>query len=245
MLFKKYIKRITTIFIAAIICAIAIQYFITPASTVPTEVLGVMMAITSTIFKYDTQPYLILFWCLYFIAMIPFFVFGYFKISKEFVYLSIWFVFVTTIFGLFFSSIKTISTFEIFGKWQTNNNLGLRFSYASCGAVLYGLGLGITLIYDGSSGGTDIVSKWLSQKGKKHISFWLAVFAIITLMFSTFIFEILGFQHKYQNIPFNKINYLNLFITFSFSLWTCILGPIIVYSIFKIHNILKKFQSKF
>jgi uncharacterized membrane-anchored protein YitT (DUF2179 family) len=89
------------------------------------------------------------------------------------------------------------------------------------------------LMVGGSSGGTDFLAKYFSNKKNIHISFLLTMFAIITLILATLLFEVIGIQHKLMKIPFNKINYIQLLITFLFSVWQCIVGPVVIYFIYK------------
>ena len=227
-------KSLIVITFCGILAAIAIQYFIVPASTSPTEVMGVVTAISAFIFYYGDANYLVFFWTVYLLALLPFIAFGYFKVGKMFSYLTLYFSLISTLAGLFFTILGIIapkSGFLDFKLFGTATNIGLRFLYATCGSLTYGAALGFSLKMGASSGGTDFIARWLSNKKNIHISFMFMVFAILTLMIATLFFEI-GMKHNLYGIPYDQIPLVGWVKTFLLSVWQCIAGPILIYFIY-------------
>ena len=237
---KRLAIKLSVLTASAFFCAVAIQYFIIPATTVPTEIMGITMGMVSTIFIYDTRNYLILFWTLYFVALLPFFIFSWFKVSKSLTYYTTFFVVMNTIFGLIFSALPLkAATWQMFGSWYaiySNHHkfLGflLRFAYSTLGTIFYASGAAFLWLFGASTGGTDFVVKYISNKKKLHISVMLTVFAVSTLIIATLIFELVGIQHDYLKIPYSKISYIQLLITFSISVWQCTFGPLVIFFIY-------------
>ncbi|WP_391591686.1 YitT family protein, DUF2179 domain-containing protein [[Mycoplasma] cavipharyngis] len=166
--------------------------------------------------------YNILFWTMNLLFNIPLAIFGYFKIGKQFSFLSIINIAASSIIGLILGAIPALKDFYIFTNPLTNNqslinnNIQvLEWSGANDTSkiiilLIYGIVLGVlgsistTFIYimGGSTGGTD----WLLfYHSKKNISLFGTTSLIINLII-TIISFIIGTYIPYSIVLNNAIN---------------------------------------
>ncbi|MEG3641787.1 YitT family protein [Mycoplasmoides genitalium] len=133
-----------------------------------------------------------IFWLTQILFNVPFFIFGWFKISKKFTLLTLYFVAVSNLFGFFFSYIPGIDNFFLFANLTTAkdggfenliNEKGVQLIFWEKSAekqvslLFYGLIWGflqavfysVILIIDASTGGLDFLAFWYSEKKYKDI----------------------------------------------------------------------------
>ncbi len=150
------VYSIIMICIGSFIMAIGINLFIEPVDgLLPTGITGLSAEISFFLNKYldITIPYNIIF----FFLNIPIIIFGYFKIGNKFIFKT----FLAVIFFTIFAEIVPIkAALEIATSGDT-------LISSLIGAIIIGCGVGLILRVGGSSGGTDIISVYISlYKGK-------------------------------------------------------------------------------
>lgn len=143
---KKEFSKIIVIAIGSLILSIGIVWFIDPSGLYSGGVTGISQLIVNLIFKYTGNT--INLGLLLFILNIPIIVFGYFKMTKKFVYYSIYSIGLQSLFiGLL--PISIILENDILAN-------------ALIGGILLGIGGGLCLRVGGSSGGVDVIFQYLA-----------------------------------------------------------------------------------
>ncbi|WP_054173308.1 YitT family protein [Mycoplasmoides pneumoniae] len=150
--------------------------------------------------------YNVIFWLSQILINIPLFVLGWYKISKKFTLLTLYFVVVSNVFGFAFSYIPGVENFFLFanlteltkangGLEQAINNQGVQLIfweqtaekqislmfYALIWGFLQAVFYSVILIIDASSGGLDFLAFWYSEK--KHKDIGGILFIVNTLSF--------------------------------------------------------------
>ncbi len=157
--------------------------------------------------------YNILFWGLYLVANIPLIIFAYYKISKEFTYLTIIYVVSNQVFGIIFNQIPNIDQIMVFGTSTSHGLLAIKLTdwntfepfilliYAIVAGLIFSFPYTLVYIFNGSTGGSDIVSIYYAKKKNKKIGTIL----IIINSFCIFISTLLGSFSAQTIIDFNDI----------------------------------------
>ena len=145
---KNEYKKIIAIAIGSLIYAVGIVWFLDPSGVYSGGLAGIAQLITNLTEKFfGTTMNLGL---LLFILNIPVIIFGYFKMTKKFIYYSMYSVALQSLFiGLFPIHILL------------ENDL---LSNALVGGILLGIGTGLNLRVGGSAGGVDIIFQYVSFK---------------------------------------------------------------------------------
>lgn len=167
---KEYIK-IIAIAIGSLIYSISIVWFLDPSGVYSGGLAGtaqLMTNLTDKFFGVSMNLGLLLF-----ILNIPVIIFGYFKMTKKFIYYSIYSVVLQALFiGLFPLHIVL------------ENDL---LANALVGGILLGIGTGLNLRVGGSAGGVDIIFQYISFK--KNVTM-----GTLGMLLNAFIISIAGFM---------------------------------------------------
>lgn len=152
--------------------------------------------------------YTILFWVIYFIINVPLIVWSWFKISKEFSYLSCIYIFFNTLFAIGFSMIPNIQDIFIFSKinapvmenvdkysllfvsWTRDKDAIKQvslFIYAFLWGTYQAINYSILLILNGSTGGLDFVGVYTAKTKYKDFGTSLNFFNIIFFLVGYFL----------------------------------------------------------
>lgn len=169
-LIKREYKKVIVIAIGSLIYSIGIVWFLDPSGVYSGGLAGVAQLIINLIEKFfDLSMNLGL---LLFILNIPVIIFGYIKMTKKFIYYSMYSVVLQSLFiGLFPIHILL------------ENDL---LSNALVGGILLGIGTGLNLRVGGSAGGVDIIFQYVSFK--KNVTM-----GTLGMMLNTLIISIAGF----------------------------------------------------
>lgn len=172
---KEIIKKIFLIITAAFIFALGIKLIVQPNQFLSGGVSGLTILISRfTAMKLDKMHLeSILYSCMYTIFNIPIFIFGFKKVGRQFIYYSILNV---VLFSVFVSLIPA--------SWHYSFQLNTIDPLTS--AILAGLLSGVSAVISFtngfSSGGTDVISMYLSRakgKGIGSYNFAMNVFILI------------------------------------------------------------------
>jgi uncharacterized membrane-anchored protein YitT (DUF2179 family) len=167
---KKEYKKIIVIAIGSLIYSIGIVWFLDPSGVYSGGLAGVAQLITNVTEKFFGATMNL--GLLLFILNIPIIIFGYFKMTKKFIYYSIYSVALQSLFiGLFPIHILL------------ENDL---LANALVGGILLGIGTGLNLRVGGSAGGMDIVFQYISFK--KNVTM-----GTLGMLLNGFIIGIAGF----------------------------------------------------
>jgi len=147
-LIKREYKKIIVIAIGSLIYAIGVVWFLDPASLYSGGLAGITQLIVNVSNKYF--GFSINLGLLIFILNIPIIIFGYLKMTKKFIYYSIYSVVLQSLF---------IGLFPVHVLLE--NDL---LSNALVGGILLGIGTGLNLRVGGSAGGVDIIFQYISFK---------------------------------------------------------------------------------
>jgi len=147
-LIKREYKKIIVIAIGSLIYAIGVVWFLDPASLYSGGLAGITQLIVNVSNKYF--GFSINLGLLIFILNIPIIIFGYLKMTKKFIYYSIYSVVLQSLF---------IGLFPVHVLLE--NDL---LSNALVGGILPGIGTGLNLRVGGSAGGVDIIFQYISFK---------------------------------------------------------------------------------
>ena len=167
---KNEYKKIIVIAIGSLIYSISIVWFLDPSGVYSGGLAGtaqLMTNLTDKFFGVSMNLGLLLF-----ILNIPIIIFGYFKMTKKFIYYSIYSVALQSLFiGLFPLHIIL------------ENDL---LANALVGGILLGIGTGLNLRVGGSAGGVDIIFQYISFK--KNVTM-----GTLGMLLNAFIISIAGF----------------------------------------------------
>ena len=167
---KNEYKKIIVIAIGSLIYSISIVWFLDPSGVYSGGIAGtaqLMTNLTDKFFGVSMNLGLLLF-----ILNIPIIIFGYFKMTKKFIYYSIYSVALQSLFiGLFPLHIIL------------ENDL---LANALVGGILLGIGTGLNLRVGGSAGGVDIIFQYISFK--KNVTM-----GTLGMLLNAFIISIAGF----------------------------------------------------
>ncbi len=145
---KNEYKKIIIIAIGSLIYALGILWFLDPLGLYSGGLTGISQLLMNISLKYFNLS--INLGLLVFILNIPVIIFGYIKMTKKFIYYSIYSVALSSLFlGLF--------PVHIF----LENDM---LSNALVGGILMGIGVGLNLRVGGSAGGVDIIFQYLAFK---------------------------------------------------------------------------------
>lgn len=149
-------KRITIVIVGAILNAIALNFFFISANVYASGFTGMSQIINTIFVEYigiNVTTGILLF-----ILNIPVFILGWLKVGKGF-----------TIYSLI-SVLFTSLALEVLPIIQLSNDIILN---AVFGGVISGVGVGITLKWGASTGGSDIVAMYFSKLKDKPIGGYL------------------------------------------------------------------------
>ena len=167
---KREYKKIIVIALGSLIYSIGIVWFLDPSGVYSGGLAGIAQLITNLteeFFGLSMNLGLLLF-----ILNIPVILFGFFKLTKKFIYYSMYSVALQSLFiGLFPIHILL------------ENDL---LSNALVGGILLGIGTGLNLRVGGSAGGVDIIFQYIAFK--KSITM-----GTLGMMLNTIIISIAGF----------------------------------------------------
>jgi len=150
------------------IYAIGLHFFVAPIGAYAGGVTGLSQVLIELLTKLNIPTFALGVWTIIF--NIPIMIFGWFKVEKRFVVLS---MFAVLYIGLLLSFFETIPTKEFTNVLLVNILFG---------GLLLGAGSGIALRYGGSLGGVDILLAYLSYKRGNSIgNYTIAVNIIIVL----------------------------------------------------------------
>ncbi len=145
---KKEYNKVIIIALGSLISSVGVVWFLSPAGLYSGGVTGIAQLITNgSEHLYDFTINLGL---LIFIMNIPIVIFGFMKMTKKFVYYSIYSIILQSLF-IGFLPLNVV----------LENDL---ISNALVGGSLIGIGMGLNLRVGGSSGGMDILFQYLSFK---------------------------------------------------------------------------------
>ncbi|WP_163537095.1 YitT family protein [Gracilibacillus sp. YIM 98692] len=158
-MFLMQAQRIAIVIIGAILNAIALNFFLIAANVYASGFTGISQ-ILSTIFTDYFHMENISTGIILFLLNIPVAILGWIKVGKGF-----------TIYS-FLSVIFTSGALEILPTLSLSDDLMLN---AVFGGVIAGFGVGITLKWGASTGGSDIIAMWISRMKDKPIGGYLMV----------------------------------------------------------------------
>ena len=161
--------RFLLITIAALIVTFALDLFIHPARLYPGGLRVVQYIISGTVPWVEARQwagYLI-----FFAINVPLAYLGFKYVGVKFTILTLYFLLIQTAFSYGLNELKTVEHFTVFNfdKSIANGtfiNDPIRFLAAIIGAFIYGIGIALTFIAGGSSGGSKFIVAWISKKYK-------------------------------------------------------------------------------
>lgn len=174
--------------LSAMLYTLGIQAFLQEAEIFPTGLSSFVMILTYTI--EPIKPYFSL---IYLFLNIPFILFFWKKIRKDFFYKTVWFLIVQASLGSLFTihqiNEPLTSIFETFRPYRVGTAANPPSGWpiiimTLIGSLLAGLGIAISWKYGGSSGGVDIFTYYYSTKKEKSIGKVTMILGIIIALFS-------------------------------------------------------------
>lgn len=172
-------KNLFLILIGAILTALAFYYFVNPANLFTNGLSGVAQLIAKIIFfnfeasdpEYYQQMTALWYYPIFFAMNIPIIIWGILKIGLRFsiyttIYMGLNIGFLTLL-----ALTPGLKDFHVFSTVINDNNvLAQAFIFAALGGLIFGAGLGLLFLSDGSSGGMDFISTYISMKRKYSIA---------------------------------------------------------------------------
>ncbi|MFV0394035.1 MAG: YitT family protein [Coprobacillaceae bacterium] len=178
---RKNIITIGAVLISAIVTALVTKTFIRPAGLLSSGFMGIAIFIDMIVEQLGGSfPASIGLICL----NIPVAIFCYKKISPRFVIVSLAQVLLTSLF------LQILPTYTLFDEEILN---------VIFGGFIYGLGISVALRGNASTGGTDFIALYVSNKSGKEI--WTQLFIGNTIMLCIFGY-MFGFEHAGYSILF-------------------------------------------
>lgn len=181
---KHFIKKIIFLSVGVILAAVALELFLIPNNIIDGGIVGISI-ISSYILKLPLGLFI-------FTLNIPFLVFGYKSLGKNFVFTSLYCV----------TALSILVNF-LHGKPGATGDLLLSCIF---GGIILGIGLGLILRNNGSLDGTEIIAVSLSKK----ISF--SVGEIIMFM-NFFILGSAGFVFGWDRAMYSLLAFFIIFKT--------------------------------
>jgi uncharacterized membrane-anchored protein YitT (DUF2179 family) len=176
---RKLFNIIITLF-GSVLYTIGVKWFIIPANQktggftgIAQIIYGVIEPLLNDVITYDTGVSFI-----WFLLNIPVFYLGFKSLGRRFSFLS----FIAVVFGMLSLSFLPIPDIVIRENIARDQMLS-----ALLGGAIAGAGVGITLKVGASTGGTDIISQYLSTRYDRpfgYFSFMLNLFIIIVVGFT-------------------------------------------------------------
>ena len=139
------------------------------------QVLIQIMKISGVEFLTDNKMHDIVYWCFYLGVNLPLFTLGFFKVGKKFAIYS----FLNVAFASFFGILLPNSQPTDFIN-QVTYALGSDiFARITFGGLCTGLASALSYLIDSTTGGTDIVAYYISEKKSVQVGKWSSVFNVI------------------------------------------------------------------
>ena len=166
-------KRFISVTLGSIIFVFGIAYFVVPGQLIPGGLTGVATLIGYGLSQAGIN---INFGLLVLIVNVPVMILGLFKISKTFVYYSIYSIIIQ---GLL------LSYFTQSSSWFDNDLLAT----SAMGGLFVGLGAAITLKAGASLGGMDILTQYLSLRFQISVGYLSLIINAVLLSIALLIFD--------------------------------------------------------
>lgn len=183
---KKFIKQYSLIALGTLILDIGFYFFLNPAKIVSGGMLGIATIIEPYLkmigewFTPSIFLYIVNFICL---------ILAIFFVGKDFFFKTIFATILLPTFLFIFE--KTMDPLYFY---NTITNGHQTVICLVCGALLYGVGLGIAIKYNGSTGGMDVIQKMISKFFKVPLSSAIYVSDGIVVFVSGFMFNPFGYN---------------------------------------------------
>ena len=194
-LWIKYLKIISMIFLASLLTTLSLDVFLKPFGLYNAGLRGITQMIFYIIKHNDPTAPAWYSHALFFGFNIPFFLFGWFKISKKFTIYTTIFIAIQYLTSLIFEYSTFYENIQPFGKTPGNiykelqeNTLvdlykyGIIFISSIIGSIFYGIGVGFVYRAGGSTGGSKFVVTFLSAKKNKSIGFFASILGIFVIL---------------------------------------------------------------
>ncbi len=167
---KKNIKTIVLLIFAAIITTLALDVFIKPWGLYNVGLRGITQTLFYVWQKFAPSLSTSMSYIIFFIANIPFAIFGWFKLGKRFTVITIIFIATQYLFSFGFDHLSLYKLIRPFGhtvEFYKQNKVEwaiytLPFISVIIGGIIYGVGVGLIYKAGGSTGGSKFVVTWLS-----------------------------------------------------------------------------------
>jgi uncharacterized membrane-anchored protein YitT (DUF2179 family) len=181
---ENFIKKFVLLTLGTVLVAIGLELFLIPNKIIDGGVVGI-----SIILSYLSNLQLGLF---IFTLNIPFLVFGYKKLGKNFIFTSFYCI-----------ALLSLLVNFIHGKPCITNDLLLSCIF---GGIILGIGLGIILRNNGSLDGTEIIAVLLNKKTSFSVG-------EIIMFFNLFILSSAGFVFGWDRAMYSLLAYFIIFKT--------------------------------
>ena len=165
------LRKVVIVLIGSSLIAFGIDFFLMPIKVLDGGFLGIAL-IVNYLFHIKVGLTLI-------ICSIPVFVHTWFE-DKD--------IFFHSLYGLFFLSyfIDLLDKHYPFGSLITSNP----FAAAICGGVFIGVGFGIMLRNDTSTGGIDLIAKLLARKWDLNVGLLILIMDAVVVMLGGILFSV-------------------------------------------------------
>ncbi|TCG11808.1 YitT family protein [Mycoplasma todarodis] len=186
---KKNIKTTLLLILAAIITTLALDVFIKPWGLYNVGLRGITQTLFYVWQSFTPSLSTSMSYVIFFIANIPFAIFGWFKLGKRFTIITIIFIATQYLFSFIFDYSHLYSFVKPFGhtvEFYKQNKVEwaiytLPFISVIIGGIIYGVGVGLIYKAGGSTGGSKFVVTWLSAKKNKPIGFISLIIALFVV----------------------------------------------------------------
>lgn len=141
------------------------------------QVLISIMKICGCVYLTDNFSHDITYWCFYLGVNIPLFILGFFKVGKRFALYSFLNVAFASLFGILLPNSEPTDFIN-----QVTYAIGSDiFARVTFGALCTGMASVLAYLIDSTTGGTDIVAYYISEKKSVPVGKWSALFNVITV----------------------------------------------------------------
>ncbi|QEH61761.1 hypothetical protein SCHIN_v1c05640 [Spiroplasma chinense] len=172
----KFFKDLAMLALAALIMTISFDYFISSTGRTglfPAGLGSVARFLAILTFNDDVSKQSSFYFIYYFLMNLPLFVFGYIKLGKKFTYTTLLFIGLQIAFDQILQLIPFINptSFHVIVNYQLLQEIGNSwnsgiwlFIFAALGGVLLGVAYSITYKIGSSTGGSDFLTMYFSNK---------------------------------------------------------------------------------
>ncbi len=139
------------------------------------QILITILKISGLEFLTDNQLRDITYWCFYLVVNIPLFILGFTKVGKKFAIYSFLNVAFASVFGIILPNSDPNDFIN-----QVTYALGTDiFARITFGALCTGLASALAYLIDSTTGGTDIIAYYISEKKSVQVGKWSSFFNVI------------------------------------------------------------------